>query len=124
MANLERFTKASVYINGQLLSEESNVTAKRMSGAQPVKSVAKGLSGFSPGAGQCDISVSTNVPAADFEYDPGEDIDGVNVVELTILAAGRSLTTKGVILDDNFAHGVDSAAKLDFNFQGQYAKWI
>lgn len=124
MANLERYTKATVYINGSLLSEESSVTVKRMSGAQPVKSVAKGLSGFSPGSGQTDISVSCNVPNADFEYDAGDDVAGINTVEITIIAAGRSLTTKGSILDDNFAHSVDSAAKLDFNFQGQFAKWI
>lgn len=124
MANLERYTKATVYINSNLLSEESNVTVKRMSGAQPVKTTAKGFAGFSQGAGQTDISVSCSVPAAGFEFDPGADIENVNTVEITILAAGRSLTCKGSIIDDNFAHGVDSAAKLDFNFQGQYAQWI
>jgi hypothetical protein len=123
MANLETYTKAVVYVNSSLLSEEASVTIKRMSGAQPVKTTAKGLSGFSPGAPMMTISVSNAVPSADFELDPGKMIEGVEIAEVTIFAAGRTLTSKGAILDDNFSHAVETASKLDFEFTGQFAQW-
>jgi hypothetical protein len=123
MANLETYTKATVYVNSSLLSEEASVTIKRMSGAQPVKTTAKGLAGFSPGAPMMTISVSNAVPSADFELDPGPMIASIETVEVTIFAAGRTLTTKGAILDDNFSHAVETASKLDFEFTGQMAQW-
>lgn len=123
MANLETYTKATVYVNSSLLSEEASVTIKRMSGAQPVKTTAKGLAGFSPGAPMMTISVSNAVPSADFELDPGQMIADIETVEVTIFAAGRTLTTKGAILDDNFSHAVETASKLDFEFTGQMAQW-
>jgi len=123
MANLEIYTKAVVYVNSSVLSEEASVAIKRLSGAQPVKTVAKGLAGFSPGAPMMTISVSNAVPSADFELDPGKMIADLEIVEITIFAAGRTLTSKGCILDDNFAHAVETASKLDFEFTGAMAQW-
>ena len=123
MANLDIYTKATVYVNSSLLSEEATVTVKRMSGAQPVKTTAKGLAGFSPGAPMLTISVSNAVPSADFELDPGKMISDLEVAEVTIFAAGRTLTSKGCILDDNFSHAVETASKLDFEFTGAMAHW-
>jgi hypothetical protein len=123
MANLETYTKATVYLNSSVLSEEASVTIKRMSGAQPVKTTAKGFSGMSPGAPMMTVSVSNAVPSADFELDPGKMIKDLEVVEITIFAANRTLTSKGFILDDNFSHAVETASKLDFEFTGQFAEW-
>ncbi len=123
MADLQLYSKASVYLNGSLLSEESDVTVKRMTGAQVVKTVAKGFSGLSPGAEMLSISVTNAVPSTDFEYNPGSDMKDLNVVEVTIFAAGRTLTSKGFITDDNFAHGAEAQSKLSFEFTGQYADW-
>lgn len=122
-ADSSNYSKATVYINGLLLTEESSVTVKRTSGKNPVKTVVKGLAGFSKGAGMVEISVSNAVPSADFELDPGQFVFGEEDVEVTIIAANRTLTTTGQILDDNFTHAVDSEAKLDFNFTGQPAQW-
>lgn len=123
MANLQQYTKAVIYINDSVLSEEASVTVKRSSGSQPVKTVAKGYSGESPGSPMTEISVSNAVPASDFELDPGLFINLVDVVKITIFAAGRTMTVKGSIIDDNFSHAVDSEAKLEFNFRGGVAYW-
>lgn len=123
MANLSQYSKAVVYINSLVLSEEASVTIKRSSGSQPVKTVAKGYSGESPGSPMTEITISNAVPAADFELDPGQFINLVDIVEISIFAAGRTMTVKGFIIDDNFSHAVDSEAKLEFNFRGGYASW-
>lgn len=123
MANLSQYTKAVVYIGTSVLSEEASVTIKRSSGSQPVKTVAKGYSGESPGSPMTEITVSNAVPSADFELDPGNFINLVEVVTITIFAAGRTMTVKGFIIDDNFSHAVDSEAKLEFNFRGGIAYW-
>lgn len=123
MSDLQLYTKASVYVDGSLLSEEADVTLKRMTGAQVVKTVAKGFSGLSPGAPMLQISVTNAVPSTDFEYNPGQDMSDLNVKEVTIFAAGRTLTSKGFVTDDNFSHAVETQSKLSFDFTGQFADW-
>lgn len=123
MANLQQYSKAVVYINSSVLSEEASVTIRRTSGSQPVKTVAKGYAGESPGSPMTEITISNAVPAADFELDPGQFINLVSEVEISIFAAGRTMTVKGFIIDDNFSHAVDSEAKLEFNFRGGPAEW-
>ncbi|MRG98210.1 hypothetical protein [Polyangium spumosum] len=123
MANLQQYSKAVVYVNSLLLSEEASVTIKRTSGSQPVKTVAKGYAGESPGSPMTEITVSNAVPSADFELDPGPYLNLVEIVEVTVFAAGRTLTVKGSIIDDNFSHAVDSEAKLEFNFRGGPGSW-
>jgi len=123
MSNLQKYTKATVYWNGTLLSEESSVTVKRVSGAQPVKTTAKGFAGMSPGAPMMTISIDSAVPAADFELNPGPVIENLEDGEITVFAGGRTLTSKGFITDDNFTHAVESQSKLSFEFTGQFADW-
>src|ERR1019366_2179867 len=103
---LQLSSLASVYINGKLLTEEASVGVDRDSKAQQVDTVAKGFAGMSPGAAQTMIEVDNGVPAADFELDPGAFILGLQVVEVTVFAAGRTLTVKGFIIKDNFNHAV------------------
>lgn len=123
MANLQQYSKAVVYINGSVLSEEASVSIKRNSGSQAVKTVAKGYAGESPGAPMTEISVSNAVPSSDFELNTSDFINLLNEVEVTIFAAGRTLTVKGFIISDNFDHAVDTEAKLSFEFRGGPSNW-
>jgi len=124
MANVQRYSKAVVYVNGALLTEESNVTVKRESGGNSVKTVAKGYAGRSPGAPMTMITVKNAVPSLEFELNPGQYIIENESVEISIFAAQRTLTVEGFIIDDNFQHGVDSAAELEFNFEGGPSDWV
>lgn len=123
MSDLQLYTKAQVYVGGSLLSEEADVSVKRMTGAQVVKTVAKGFAGLSPGAPMLQVSISNAVPAVDFEYNPGTNMLDLDVVEITVFAAGRTLTSKGFVTDDNFSHAVETQSKLAFEFTGQFADW-
>lgn len=123
MANVQQYTKASVYVNGSLLTEESSVTIKRSSGGNAVKTVAKGYAGRSPGAAMTMITVKNAVPSADFELNPGTFINFTEEIEISVFAAGRTLTCVGFVDGDTFSHGVDGAAELEFEFEGGPSDW-
>lgn len=123
MANLERYTKATLYINGTLTSESSSITVKQAGGGSPVKTIAKGYAGRSPGAPMTMISVDSAVPSSDFEFNPGIVIKNTEVVELTVFAAGRTLTSKGFITDSSFSYSTESNSKLSFEFEGEFAEF-
>jgi len=124
MADLQLYTKATVYLNGGCMSEETDVSIKRSTGAQVVDTVAKGFSGVSPGSPKCEITITNAVPSADFEIDPGPFMLLLQPVELTIFAAGRTATSKAFVMDDNFTHGVNQASKLSMSLTGQFPQWI
>jgi hypothetical protein len=121
--NLQLYTKATVYIDGNLLSEEASVTVKRSTGSQAVKTTAKGYAGESPGAPMTEIQVENAVPAADFELNPGQYMANLDSAEVTIFAAGNTLTVTGFIYEDNFSHAVESQSKLSFSARGPFADW-
>jgi hypothetical protein len=123
MSNVQTYTKAVVYVNSNLLTEESNVTVKRESGSNEVKTVAKGYAGESPGAPMTMITVRNAVPSADFEFNPGLNINRSEEVEVSIFAAGKTLTVVGFIISDNFTHGVGNQAELEFEFRGGPSDW-
>lgn len=123
MANVQRYTKAVVYVNSNLLTEESECTVKRDDGGNPVKTVAKGYGGRSPGAPMTMITVKNAVPSADFEFNPGPFLNNTEPVEISIFAAGKTLTVTGFITSDNFQHGVENAASLEFEFEGGPSDW-
>lgn len=117
------YTLCEVYWNGRKLAEEASVKLTRDSKAQPVVTVARGFAGMSPGAKDITISVENAVPAADFELNPGDYIGELRVGEITLFAAGKTLSSKGFITKDDFSHAVNSEAKLSFEFMGEFADW-
>jgi hypothetical protein len=108
-----------VYLNGAKMLEETSVKISRDTKAQVIETVARGFAGVSPGARMMTVSVEAAVPSADFEVNPGKFMTGLQVVELTIFAAGRTLTSKGFFLSDNFSHATNSPSGLSFDFTGE-----
>jgi hypothetical protein len=123
MANFQLYTQAFVYINSSLLAEEAEVRIARTTNAQDVLTVAKGLAGQSPGAGMTTISVTNAVPAADFEFDPGQFMNTLEPVEITVQAAGKTMTIKGFIPEDGFSHSVNAESRLEFSVKGNFGVW-
>lgn len=117
------YTLCEVYIDGSKLSEETSVRINFDSKAQIVYTVARGFAGVSPGAKMITVTVDNAVPQATFEYDPAHKISTLQVVELTLFAAGKTLTSKGFILSSSFQHATNSASSLSFEFSGEYAEW-
>lgn len=115
MSNQQLYTLAYVTINGALLTEHASVTVNRASNAQPVMTVAKGFAGVSPGAPTVKIQVKNAVPAADFEFNGGQHISTLELVEVGLIVAGKQLVAKGFIMEDTFQHSVNSESNYDFD---------
>jgi hypothetical protein len=123
VANLIKYTNALVYADGALIAEQSSVKISRKSGAIPVHTTAKGLSGFAQGAAETSISIESGVPLADFELDPGKYMKFGKTITITIQAAGKSLKCKGQVMEDSFSHSANSASSLSFEFLGGPSSW-
>lgn len=120
---LNKYSKATVYINSQLLSQETSVTVDRNPGNLIVKTVELGFAGVAQGSSMMEVSISNAVPSAAFEFDPGAFMLQGKPVEITIYAAGKTLNSKGFIMSDNFSHSVDAESKLEFKATCRYAEW-
>lgn len=123
MANLQLYTLASVYVDGRLLTEEGSVQVKRMTNSQPVTTVAKGYAGESPGAATIEITVDNAVPSRDFELNPDAYMATLKSAEITLFAAGKTLTVKGYIVEDTFSHSTNNPSGLSFTFRGPFESW-
>lgn len=121
---LEVYSLAIILIDGSLLTEEASFSMDRDSRAQEVNTVARQFAGLSPGAGIIHADVENGVPSSDFELNPGKYfVKFLKPVELTVFAAGRTLTTKGFIPKDTFRHGVNAEAKISFHIVCKLTDW-
>jgi hypothetical protein len=112
-----------VTVKGMLLTEEGYVDVQRATNSQEVKTTAKGYAGESPGAATVQIQVTSAVPAADFEMNPGPYMAALKQAEVSVFAAGKQLNAKGFIISDSFKHSVDGVSSLEFTFRGTFVDW-
>lgn len=117
------YSNASVYINGALLVEQVDVTVDRKSGAIVQLTQAKGFAGMSPGAAMMEVSFDNAVPATGMEYDPGDDMQNLRTVAITVFAGGASLTSTGFVTEDTFKKAVNKEASLSMKMTCDFAIW-
>lgn len=123
MSQAQLYTKVLVYINGNLLTENADVRLTRNAGLLPVNTTYKGFAGFTQGAPFIEIEVGNAVPLDHFEYNPGADEGNPNFVNITLVAAGQTLTSDGGILGDDLSYAINTESKLNFRFHGEFADW-
>lgn len=121
--NLQNYTLCHVHVDGALLTQASSISIARKSGNQPVHTIVEGFAGMSPGSAMMEVSIESAVPSADFELNPGLGLVQMRVYEFMFFSAGRTLTAKGYITDDNFTAAVDSPSKLSLTVVAQWADW-
>ena len=119
-ANFQIYSLIYVTVNGALLTEHLSVEIRRMTDAQIIKTVAKGLAGVSPGAAWASIDVKNAVPSTNFEVDPGPFMQSLAVVEIGYQVASKIAVSKGFILEDTLSHAVDSPSGLSFKYVGSF----
>lgn len=125
---LSLYTQAEVFINGSKLAEEAQVSVERNTNAQVVNTVAKGFAGLATGAPVMNIKITNAVPALAFELNPGTFMGmpsggSLQIVEVTIFAAGQTLTSKGFVMSDNFSHAVNTESKLEMSLMCEPSDW-
>jgi hypothetical protein len=121
----QNFALFKIFINSSQMAMASSYSLKRMSNSQPVETLALQYAGESPGAARCECSITVHVPSADFELNPGKFIIKGQSVQLDIVHPnGKTMTSKGFIIDDNLDQAVNSAVKLVFNFRGGFSDFV
>lgn len=117
------YTVIYVTADSSLLTEEASVNLARETGSSPVKTVAKGYAGETPGAAMCELDVSNMVPAAGMEFDAGKYMGTMTPVEMGLLSHGKQLLFKGFITADSMKHAANGDAGYDFKARGGFAPW-
>ena len=117
------YTTANVYVNGSLLLEESGVVIDRVADSQSIYTLGRGYAGEASGAPMLELSVEEAIPSTDFELDPGRFMGTMQKVNFAISAGSKVLQFDGFIIADNFAHAVNTSAKLSFKAKGFFSNW-
>lgn len=120
-ANVQLYTLLYVTVANALLIEHGQLSLKRVGGGQIVGTVAKGFAGISPGMSTCQIEVTSAVPAAGFEYDAGDVIQGYIPVEMGVVGpGGKTGKATGFIMEDDLKGALDQPSSYSFNFVGNF----
>lgn len=109
---LRHYSKAFVFVNGSLLTQETSVTVNLKSNSTPQYTLALGFAGLSQGAGVAEVSIENAIPSADFEFNPDWRLRRGEAVEIGIVMAGQQLSLKGFVESATFSHAVNDASKL------------
>jgi len=117
------YTQVEAYIDGAKLTEATSVNVDLDNQAQIVETLNRGFAGVSKGAARISISIANAVPAASFEYEPSAKILGLEPVELTLYAAGKSLSSKGFLMKFSMSGAVNSPSGISLEFVGEPASW-
>jgi hypothetical protein len=117
------YSQVAVAVNGAMLLEESKLSLQRNSGANPVFTLLRGFAGMSIGAGHIEADITSGVPIAGIEFDPGTRFKSMEPVEVTFYMADLRLTSKGFFTSDSFANGVNAETTHDLKFFGELASW-
>ncbi len=122
--NLGQYTLLFVTVNGALLAEEQSVQIDRATNAQPVNTVPGGYSGDSPGAGMCEFTVVSAIPAPGQEYDAGQQMAALSTAQVYVLGAGgKTLKGECMIYADSMRHGTGQAAEYTFRARSKLVLW-
>lgn len=120
----ESHAKARVYVNGigELL-RQANVQISVKTNNTPQYSLPLGRSGFTKGAIETEITVTSGIPGKDFEMDALALINKGDPVEVTIFMANRTLTCSGAIENASWNSAVNSNAETSFTISGGESIW-
>lgn len=109
---------ATLIFENDIQAEAQSVRVTVSSGANPVKTMRKGLAGKSDGAGQCDIAVTSAVPKAKLEGDFIRVCVRKAFVRVVFVLAGIRYQVEGWVQDVTVNQQQDTQATVDVNIMG------
>jgi len=105
---------------GAALAEAQSIEVSYNSNDKPVKTMLKGLSGFSDGAEEVSLNVRNAVPLAGFEVDfAGVFCMKHRTLAFTVREANAVTTFEGRIISVTSGSGVDAENAQTFQFHGK-----
>lgn len=118
MSNLNIYERGTIFFDNQVLVECQSLSVDVDPALNEIKTMNKGFAGVSPGAEMTKIDVGEALPRVGVDYDALAAIQGVEIVEFLLFAAGKKWKTKGFISNLKINTGVDKAAEYSFSFIG------
>lgn len=104
---------------GAALAEVDSVDVTFTSNDKPVKTMLKGLAGFSDGAEEVSMNFSSAVPLAGFEVDFAALCMGHRTVQFAVKEARAITTLEGRLMTVGSKSGVDNPNGLSMTFTGK-----
>ena len=105
--------------SGAALAEAESVEITINSNDKPVRTLLKGLAGFSDGAEDVGLTIRSALPRTGFERDFGAWAIAHRNVEFAVREANKISTFKGRILTVTSASTVDAPNAVNVTFQGR-----
>jgi hypothetical protein len=123
MSALTKYSNAFVYVDGNLLYQNAQVSVEKKSGLNMVETTAIGLAGACQGAARVEISIDNAVPLADFELGDFWDqaMKNATVHEIEIRMGSRSSKHNCFVTDATYSHSTNEHSKVGVKLTGQYA---
>lgn len=105
--------------DGSALSEAESVEIAYNSNDKPVRTLLKGLSGFSNGAEDCGLTIRNAIPLGGFERNFSDFCVKHKTIQFTIREANVISTFEGRIMSTTSASSVDAPNALNVTFMGK-----
>ena len=109
-----------IYANSRLLAEAASITVRTMSNNNKVRTMKKGLAGFSAGPTEVEIRIDSAVPKAGYEVDFKTIVERKLAMEIVhVDAGGVRRRYEGWVDDCEQGQSTDAAATMSMNFVGK-----
>ena len=105
--------------NGAALAEAENVEVSYNSNDKAVRTLRKGLAGFSNGAEEVGVTFRNAIPLRGFEKDWSDICMSHRTGQLTVREANVISTYEGRIMQTTSSSSVDSPNSLNCTFSGK-----
>ena len=109
----------TIAYNGAALSEAETCEVTYNSNDKPVRTLAKGLAGFSNGAEDCGITFRNAIPLRGFEKDFAAFCLGHTTLQFTVREANVISTFEGRIMSCVSSSSVDNPNGVNITFMGK-----
>lgn len=114
----------SIFLDGAPLAEAENCEVNYASGDNPVRTLAKGLAGFSDGAEEVSLRFRNAIPLRGMEKDFAAICMGHQTVQFTVKEANAVSTFEGRLMTVGSSSAVNTPNGQDVAFQGKMLQRI
>jgi hypothetical protein len=123
IAEFSEYDKISVYVDDQLLTEETSLKLDLDTGHKEVATVQKGLCGFSRGVPKITIELENAVKAAGFEIDPTQFMQDIKGTPMLIKTANKIMVFLAQCTKVSISHSTEKATTYNFSFVATPSKF-
>ena len=115
------YSNCVIYLDGILIANETTIGWELRSNDQDVETVALGWAGISPSPDMLVINCSSVIPIAGSDFDFAAAKKNRTEVEIKLqqVGSGKSLVSKGYLMNVKGDYGVGKTSEESFEFHGK-----